>query len=102
MGMHISSVFYRKLDRLEPDLKEVLLSLLEEWERYREDTVTKVEFGELRDIVRDLAAAQQRTASRVEELAAAQQRTEARVEELAVAQQRTEARVEELAVAQQR
>ena len=102
MGMHISSVFYRKLDRLEPDLKEVLLSLLEEWERYREDTVTKVEFGELRDIVRDLAAAQQRTASRVEELAAAQQRTEARVEELAVAQQRTEARVEELAAAQQR
>ena len=66
------------------------------------------DFTELKLIVKDLAAAQGRTETRMEELAAAQQelaeaqrRTEARVEELAEAQGRTEARVEELAVAQQ-
>ena len=53
-------------------------------------------------LMSDLAAAQQRTETRVEELAAAQQRTEARVEELAAAQLRTQARMEELAAAQQR
>jgi hypothetical protein len=71
--------------------------------------VGKEDFAELKGIVRDLAAVQQRTEARVdrlahaiEELAAAQQRTEVRLEELATAQQRTEARVEELAAAQQR
>ncbi|MDI9570479.1 MAG: hypothetical protein QM278_07125 [Pseudomonadota bacterium] len=96
MAVYFSTMFYRKLDRLEPDLKETMLSLMEEWERYREDTVTKVEFGELRDIVRELAAAQQRTEARLEELAAAQQRTEARLEELAAAQQKTEKGLHEL------
>jgi myosin heavy subunit len=67
------------------------------------------DFTELKLIVKDLAAAQGRTETRMEELAAAQQelaeaqrRTEARVEELAEAQGRTEARVEELAEAQGR
>ena len=96
MATYMSSVFYRKLDRLEPDLKETMLSLLEEWERYRDDTVTKVEFGELRDIVRDLAAAQKDLAAAQKDLAAAQQRTEIKVEELAAAQQRTERELHEL------
>ena len=60
------------------------------------------DFLALPEIVRSLAAAQQRTEQRLEELAAAQQRTEQRLEELAAAQQRTEQRLEELVAAQQR
>ncbi|RMG03770.1 MAG: hypothetical protein D6726_04860 [Nitrospirae bacterium] len=66
------------------------------------NTVTKVEFNELREVVRELAEAQKRTEARVEELGEAQKRTEERVEELAEAQKRTEKRVEELAEAQKR
>ena len=70
-------------------------------------TVTKKEFIELTDVVRELAEAQKRTEARVEELTEAQKRTEQRldsltvkVEELAEAQKKTEIRVEELAEAQ--
>ncbi len=73
------------------------------------NVVTKEEFGELKEVVSELAEAQKRTEERVEELAEAQKRTEARVEELAEAQRKTEARldsltvkVEELAEAQKR
>jgi mannitol-1-phosphate/altronate dehydrogenase len=40
------------------------------------NTVTKADFNELREVVRDLAEAQKRTEQRVEELAEAQKRTE--------------------------
>lgn len=96
------------------------------------DQVTKAEFAELRDALRDLAEAQQRTDERLKErvehelvelrrhvdqrfalLADAQARTEHRVQELAAAQQRTgeelaqlrastDQRFAELAAAQQR
>ena len=66
------------------------------------DLVRRDDFNDLKEIVRDLAEAQQRTEQRVEGLAEAQQRTEQRVEGLAEAQQRTERRVEKLAEAQQR
>ena len=102
MAMLISGSLIRKIDRLDPDLKEVMISMVEEWERYREDMVTKVEFGELREIVKELAEAQKRTEVKVEELAEAQKRTEVKVEELAAAQTRTEVKVEELAEAQKR
>jgi myosin heavy subunit len=128
MGMSVA--LYRKLERVAPDLRDALLSLFEEVERNREEAVTKHEFNELKDVVRQLAEAQLKTevrldnltvkmeelaeaqkktearldslALKVEELAEAQKRTEARVEELAEAQKRTEARVEELAEAQKR
>ncbi|MFO1424985.1 MAG: hypothetical protein U1F70_15300 [Candidatus Competibacteraceae bacterium] len=67
-----------------------------------QNTVTKVEFSELRGTVQELAEIQKRTELRVEELAEAQKRTELRVEELAEAQKRTELRVEELTEAQKR
>ncbi|MDG4594141.1 MAG: hypothetical protein P9F75_00340, partial [Candidatus Contendobacter sp.] len=54
-----------------------------------QNTITKVEFSELRDTVQELAEIQKRTELRVEELAEAQKRTELRVEELAEAQKRT-------------
>jgi hypothetical protein len=68
----------------------------------RQTGVTREDFGELEQIVAELAEAQQRTEQRVAELVEAQQRTEQRVAELAEAQQRTEQRVAELAEAQQR
>ncbi len=66
------------------------------------DTVTKKEFVQLTETVKELAEAQKRTEARVEELAEAQKRTEERLEELAQAQKRTEEKVEKLAEAQQK
>jgi len=66
------------------------------------DLVRAADFNELKEIVRDLAEAQQRTEQRVGQLAEAQQRTEQRLEQLAEAQQRTEQRLEQLAEAQRR
>jgi hypothetical protein len=107
MGVSVSLI--RKLEQVEPFLREVLIAVLEEIERQREETVTKKEFNELKEIVRELAEAQKRTEERVEELAQAQSRTEQRldslaqkVEELAEAQKRTEERLEELAQAQKK
>lgn len=48
------------------------------------------DFNELKEIVRELAQAQNRTELKVEELVDAQKRTELKVEELADAQKRTE------------
>lgn len=84
--MSVSVLLARKIDSVSPELKDVLWTMLEEIERSREEAVTKVEFNELKEIVRDLGLAQQRTEQRVEELAEAQKRTEQRVEELAEAQ----------------
>uniref|UniRef100_A0A832EEN3 Chordopoxvirus fusion protein n=1 Tax=Desulfacinum infernum TaxID=35837 RepID=A0A832EEN3_9BACT len=114
MGMSVA--LYRKLERVTPELRDALLSLFEEVERNREEAVTKREFNELKDVVRELAEAQMRMEARLDrlsaatlELAEAQKRTEARLEELAEAQKKTEARldsltlkVEELAEAQKR
>ncbi len=80
------------------------------------NSVTKTEFNELKNVVQDLADAQKRTddsvtklSQKVEELAEAQRRTETKVEELAEAQKRTDdsvtkltQKVEELAEAQRR
>lgn len=94
---------YEELSQaLEPKVAQKLASVLGMIYEDLQQTVTKAEFNELRQIVRELAEAQKRTEARVEELAEAQKRTEARVEELAEAQKRTEARVEELAEAQKR
>ena len=67
---------------------------------YRELVKTS-DFNELKQIVRDLAEAQQGTELRMKELAEAQQGTELRMKELAEAQQGTELRMKELAQAQQ-
>ncbi len=117
--MTVSAQLIRKMDKLEPDLKDVLFTLIEDIE----NTVTKVEFNELKEVTQDLATkvgelavsqkelaeAQKRTEIKVEELtvsqkelAEAQKRTEVKVEELAEAQKRTEVKVEELAEAQKR
>jgi flagellar biosynthesis GTPase FlhF len=89
------------------ELYKAIVAIVDD--RVREIRVTREDFDDLKQVVRELAQAQTRTEQRldrltekIEELAEAQKRTEARVEELAEAQKRTEARVEELAQAQKR
>ena len=105
--MPMTVALYKKLEEVEPQLRGVLFAILEEIERQREETVTKVEFNELTEIVRDLAEAQKQTEKRITELAEAQKQTENRlgrleavVGELAEAQKQTEKRVNELAEVQ--
>ncbi len=117
--MPYSTTIIRLLDKVEPPIKEVLLGILEEIERQRkqwEESVTKTEFNELKEIVADLARkvnelaeAQKKTEQRINELAEAQRKAEQRmdklevtVRELAEAQKRTEQRLNELAEAQKR
>ena len=92
---------------LDPSAAKAIAEILGTIYEDLQNTVTKTDFSELREIVKELGDAQKATeirigtlAERVEELAEAQKRTEARVEELAEAQKRTEARVEELAEVQ--
>jgi len=101
--MPVSVALIRKLEEVEPRLRGVLFAILEEIERQREETVTKKEFNELKEVVRELAEAQKRTEQRVEELAQAQKQTEIRltrvekaIEELAQAQKRTEQELQKL------
>ncbi|HDD05195.1 MAG TPA: hypothetical protein ENF51_01770 [Candidatus Aenigmarchaeota archaeon] len=114
--MPVSVALVKKLEEIEPKLRGVLFAILEEIERQREETVTKREFNELKEIVKELAQAQKRTEERlgsleeaIERLVQAQTRTEERLskleealERLAEAQTRTEERVEALAQAQRR
>jgi hypothetical protein len=98
--MSYSTVIKTMPDELQPAMFELVEAL---GDHYREQfAVRREDFDALREVVHELAAAQQRTEVRLEELATAQQRTEVRLEELATAQQRTEVRLEELAAAQQR
>ncbi|MEJ5300500.1 MAG: hypothetical protein WHS38_05875 [Thermodesulforhabdaceae bacterium] len=103
----ISGTLLRKLEKVPPDLRDVLITLVEEVERQREESVTKKEFNELKEIVRDLAEAQKKlaeaqikTEGRVNELAEAQKKTEQKLDELVEAQKKTEQRLNELAEAQ--
>ncbi|EFI35916.1 hypothetical protein Dthio_PD3357 [Desulfonatronospira thiodismutans ASO3-1] len=101
--MEISVSLIRQLDQVDPDLRNILFAILEEFERQSKERVTKDEFRELRQTVHELAQAQARTEARIDELAQAQAKTEARldslvqrVDELAQAQARTEARLDSL------
>ena len=66
--MSVSVSLIRKLEQVEPGLREVLLALLEEIDRRREESVTKREFNELKEIVRELAEAQKRTEQELRKL----------------------------------
>jgi len=107
--MEISVSLARKLEKVEPQLREVLFAILEEIEKQRKERVTKEEFKELRDIVKELAQAQKHTEQKIKELTEAQKQTEQKVKELAQAQKETEKRMatlekrmEELTEAQKR
>jgi len=105
--MPISVTLARKLDVVDPQLREVLWAILDEVERQREESVTKNEFRELRTIVAELAEAQKELAKaqrdtqiKVSELAEAQRDTQIKVSELAEAQRDTQIKVSELAETQ--
>lgn len=114
--MPISVSLIRKLETVPKELREVLLDLVEELERQREEAVTKAEFNELREVVaelaeevRKLAEVQRKTEEgvfhleeAVERLAEVQRRTEERLNELAEAQKRTEEEIRKLAQGQRR
>ncbi len=105
--MPVSIAFIKELETIDPKFRRVLLSMLEELERQREESVTKKEFNELKEIVRklgksinELAEAQKRTE---EQLASFEKKTEENfsrvwkaINELAEAQKRTEERLEGL------
>ena len=94
--MNLSADLIRKLEELDPKMKDVFLCFMEEVdEKTKIITVGRSDFDELKDVVRQLAEAQNRTEHRIEELTEAQNRTEHRVEELVEAQR-------ELAEAQKR
>ena len=121
-----SMALWEKISELEPPLRDVLTAVLEEVERHKrqwEQSVTRSDFDQLREIIKTLAeaqaktektlqrleatveklaVAQERTEQGLEALAQAQERTEQKLEALAQAQERTEQRLEELALAQQR
>jgi len=102
----------KKINKVEPNTKEILLDILNEIENQRkqfENQVTKVEFNELKNVVKDLVEAQKRTEEKLGELTEAQKKTEQRLEELAGVQKETEKRMsslekkmEELAEAQKK
>ena len=65
----ISVELFKKLEAVEPSLRSVLLAILEEIEKQQKERVTKDEFRELKEIVKELS-------QRINELAEAQKRTE--------------------------
>jgi hypothetical protein len=50
--------FLRKIEKLEPEIKDVLYPMVEILEKPHEESVTRIEFDDLKEIVRDLAKAQ--------------------------------------------
>ena len=96
--VYLSLSFLRKLDKAEPYVRELIISLAEEIQS--KIIVSRTDFDDLKNIVKELGEAQKRTELRVEELAEAQKRTELRMEELAEAQKKIELRMESLVKAQ--
>ncbi len=100
---YLSIGFLKKLDKTEPYMRELIISLVDEVQS--KIIVNKSDFDDLKGIVRELAEAQKRTENRIEELTEAQKRTENRMEELTEAQRKltevqknTELEVRSLAV----
>ncbi|MCX6582465.1 MAG: hypothetical protein NT166_20020 [Candidatus Aminicenantes bacterium] len=76
MSMDIPVDFIRKVDRLQPDLRDILYSMLDVIDRHRLESVNRDDFNELKGIVKDLVVSQK-------ELAEAQKRTEEEIRGLA-------------------
>ncbi len=96
----VSSAFLTKIERLDPYLQDVMLSLIREVEESA--SVNRREFNELKSIVRELAEVQKETKIELKELAEAQKKTEKKIEELAEAQRETKNELRKLAEAQKK
>ena len=100
--MNMTGELFRKMEDIDPKMRDVLLLLMDEVEaKTRIITIGKGDFDQLKNIVQSLAEAQDRTEKRVGELAQTQEQTEKRLGELAQAQEQTEKRLGELAQAQE-
>ena len=83
--MTYSIELFKKLEKLDPSIRNVLYDILQELQQ----NVTKEEFNELKEIVKELS-------NNVKELSKAQKRTEQRLNELAEAQKETEQELKKL------
>lgn len=81
-----------------PSIKREIVKIIDA--RIAEAHVTKEDFSELKNIVKDLATEQKQLATTVKGLAEAQKRTEIKVEALIVSQKEMQAAITQLAVAQ--
>ena len=94
--MNISAGLVRKIEDFDPKMKDIFLCFMDEIEEKTSIiAVGRCDFDELKNVVRQLAEAQNRTEHRLEELAVAQR-------ELAVAQKQTEIAVTALFVGQEK
>jgi len=87
--MPMTVALHRKLEEVDPQLRGVLFAILEEIEQQREETVTKREFNELRDIVGELAKAQKQTENKLSRLEVAVGQLTASVKDLVNEQAKT-------------
>lgn len=69
-------------EKLEPEAALKIAEMMSYVYGELQNTLTKTEFNELKEIVRELGEAQKRTEQRVEELAVAQKKTEEAIKEL--------------------
>jgi len=107
--MPFSISLLRKIDVIQPELKEILWAVLEELERNQQETVTKTEFNELKEIVRELSRStkgllksQDRTDKSLKSLAESQDRTDKSLKSLAESQNRTDKSLKSLAESQKK
>ncbi|MCD6362567.1 MAG: hypothetical protein J7M13_00980 [Synergistetes bacterium] len=89
----ISVAFWKKLEGVDPKLRGLFLSLIEEIEHHREESVTKKEF-------RELIEAQRRTEEAINKLAEAQKKTEEEIAKLTKRMDTFEERLAKLEEAQ--
>ncbi len=92
--MPVSSSFIKLLEKVEPGLREVLIALLEEIERQR--TVTRDEFNDLKEVVKNLGDSLNILTQKVDELSHHLVGLAQRVDQLAEAQRGTEERLNQL------
>ena len=101
--MNISAGLARKMDDFDPKMKDIFLCFMDEiQEKTSVIAVGRGDFDELKNVVRQLAEAQNRTEHRLEELAVAQRELAVAQRELAVAQKQTEIAVTALFVGQEK
>jgi DNA polymerase sigma len=98
--MPISVTLARKLDDVDPQLRDVLFAILDEIERQREETVTKNEFNELKFVVKELAEAQKETEQRMGALEKNMAELAQALKETALAMGELKKNMAELALAQ--
>ncbi|MEQ8192173.1 MAG: hypothetical protein ABRQ39_29685 [Candidatus Eremiobacterota bacterium] len=87
---------FKKIDIVEPLLKEIFYMILLEIEKNRELYADKSDFSELKSLIKELTRAQVNTEANVRELSELQKETQTSVKELAEAQKRTEIKMEKL------